>query len=59
MKQKSDIKEGKKRARMTFRQRWRRGADGKLHYAGACPFNHLVCRTMNAFAGRKHSSQGA
>jgi hypothetical protein len=55
---KSGPGEGTKRARMTFRQRWHRGADGMYRYAGVCPFNNIVCKMMNAFAGRKQKNEG-
>jgi hypothetical protein len=58
MKQKSGPKKGTKITRMTNRQRWSRGADGTYNYAGVCPFNNLVCWTMNAFVGRKHRNEG-
>ena len=56
MKQNKAQKEGTKRTRMT-KSRWRRSADGRYHYAGVCPFNNLVCLTMNAFVVRKHRNE--
>jgi hypothetical protein len=33
--------------RKARRSRWRKDANGKLHYAGVCPFNNAVCWLRN------------
>ena len=58
MNEKRGPREGTKRARMTNRQRWHRGGDGMYRYAGVCPFNNLLCRTMNVFVGMKRRDEG-
>ncbi|HEY3420805.1 MAG TPA: hypothetical protein VGK23_09650 [Methanomassiliicoccales archaeon] len=34
------------------KSRWRKDADGRFHYSGACPFNHTVCWLRNRHADK-------
>lgn len=42
------------KGRSVRRSRWRKDADGRLRYAGRCPFNNTVCWLRNAIMARRN-----